>query len=50
MDILMFIGLYVLTLLLIVVALLFGQNHAFAGTPLPKIHWFLTEGMWNAMG
>lgn len=38
-------GLWAAAMLLAIVTLLFGQNPAMAHTPLPKLHWLLTEGL-----
>lgn len=45
MDILHFLFLNIAGVLLLVVTLLFGQNPLFARTPLPWLHWLLTEGL-----
>ena len=45
MDLLIMAALWVAAMLLVIAALLFGQNPSFARTPLPRLHWLLTCGL-----
>lgn len=45
MDELQLLVLWCCCLLLAVVALLFGRNPLLRHTPLPRLHWLLTEGI-----
>lgn len=49
MDILVLLGLWLCTLLVTIFVLLFGQNAAFAHTPLPRLHWLVTQGLCHAV-
>ena len=45
MDVLLVLGAWLCCLLLTIFVLLFGQNAAFAHTPLPRLHWLITQGL-----
>lgn len=49
MDALLVLGAWLCALLLIIFVLLFGQNAAFAHTPLPRLHWLVTQGLCHAV-
>lgn len=49
MDALLVLGAWLCALLFIIFVLLFGQNAAFAHTPLPRLHWLVTRGLCHAV-
>ena len=50
MDIVLQLGVWLCALLLTIFVLLFGENAAFANTPLPRLHWLITRGVCQAVG